>query len=76
MQRRQLDGVDAAGQAHPLAHLGDDADGGVVALVARHQEHLRLVARIDRQGDLHAGKDDGVFKRNQEKSWHDRSIAQ
>jgi hypothetical protein len=76
VQRRKLDGTDPAGQTHPLAHLGDDANAGVVALVARDQEHLRLVARVHRQRDLHAGEDDGVFKGNQEKSWHDRIIAQ
>ena len=76
VQRRELDGVDAAGQAHALADLGDDADLGVVALMARDEQHLRLVPWIDRQGHLHAGEDDGVFEGDQKKFWHDRSIAQ
>jgi len=76
VQRRELNGVDTARQAHPLAHFGDDADGGVVALVTRDEQHLCLVPWIDRQGDFHAGEDDGVFEGYQEKSWHDRSIAE
>ncbi len=75
VQRRELDGPDAAGKAHPLADLGDDADAGVVALVARDEQHLGLVPWIDRQCDLHAGEDDGVFEGDQKKFWHDRSIA-
>ena len=76
VQRRELDGADAAGQSHALAHLGDDADLGVVALVTRDEQHLRLVPWIDRQGHFHAGEDDGVFEGDQKKFWHDRSIAQ
>ena len=76
VERGELDGADAAGQPHALAHLGDDADRGVVALVTRDKQHLRLVPWIDRQGDLHAGEDDGVFEGDQKKFWHDCSIAQ
>jgi len=35
-----------------------------------------VATHVYRQRDLHAGEDDGVFKGNQEKSWHERIIAQ
>src|SRR5439155_4470233 len=59
---REGDGAAAAGQAHPVDYLGDCPDLGVVVLMARHEQHLVLVADLDGQRDGHVREDDGVFQ--------------
>ena len=62
VQAREDDGAAAAaGQADALVDLGDGSDLGVLLLVARHEQDLRLVGGVDRQRDGHAREDDGVF---------------
>jgi hypothetical protein len=65
MEAVQHDGAPAAGQAHLLRHLGDDADRRVLRLVARDEEHALRVPDLERQGDGHGGEDDGVFECDQ-----------
>src|SRR3712207_8349283 len=48
-------------------HLGDGADLGVGALMARDQKDSLLVAHVDGEGHVHGGEDDGVVKRDEEK---------
>ena len=61
----QHDGAAAAGQAHLLRHLGDDADRRVLRLVARDEEDALGVADLERQRDGHGGEDDCLFERDQ-----------
>ena len=68
VQAVQLDGAAAARQPDLGAHLGDGADLGVLALVARNEQHALLVADVDGQGDAHVREDDDVFEGDQQKS--------
>ena len=52
----------AARQAAPLDDLGDGADPGIDALVARHEQHALLLAGVERQRHRHAWEDDGVVQ--------------
>ena len=56
----------AAGHADAVGDLGDGADGGVLALVTRHEHDAVLVAHVDGEGDVHAGEDDGVLERDEQ----------
>ena len=62
--------VPAAGEADTLSDRGDRADGRVLALVARDEQDAVLTGRVDRQGDVHRGEDDGVVERDEEKGRH------
>ena len=70
VQALERDGVRAAGQADAVADLGDGADGRVLVLVPRHEQDAVLVADVDREGDVHAGENDGVFERDEQKVGH------
>ena len=62
----QRDGAAAARQADGVGHLGDGADGGVLAVMARHEQDALLPAGVDGEGDVHGGEDDGVVERDEE----------
>ena len=66
MESLEGDGVAGATDADAVGDLGDGADGGVLALVPRHEHDAVLVADVHGEGDVHAGKDDGVFQRNEQ----------
>src|SRR3954469_16867150 len=57
----------AARQAQPVRDARDRADGGVLALVTRHEEDPLLVAGIDGEGHVHRREDDGVVEGNEKK---------
>jgi hypothetical protein len=65
-QARERDGATAPGQADPVGHLRDRADGRVLLLVLRHEQHALLVADVDGQGDVHVREDDEVFQRDEQ----------
>ena len=71
VQAGEGDGVDAARQPHVLADLGHQADVGVLGAVPRDEQNAGLVADVHRQGDIHAGEDDGVLEWDQEKFRHE-----
>ena len=64
---RDRDG--AAGQPHAVGHARDGADGGVLALVLRHEQHALFVADVDRQRHVHVGEDDDVVQ------WDEQQLA-
>ena len=66
VQAVQVHGPAAAGHAHALADLGDRADLGVRAVVARDEQHALLVADVDGDRDVHVGEDDEVVQRYEE----------
>ena len=55
----------AAGQADALGDLGDRADLGELAVVARDEQDALLVADVDGQRHVHGGEDDGVVERDE-----------
>jgi hypothetical protein len=57
------DGSCAAGQADAIGHLGDGADTGEGAFMARDQKHTLLVTGVHRERHVHGGEDDGVVER-------------
>ena len=57
------------------ADLGDGADLGVLAVVARHEEHALLVADVRGDGDVHVREDDDVVQRNEQQRAHQRFLA-
>ena len=67
--------ADAAGQAEPLADLGDHADVGVVVAVPRDEEDAGSFADVDRQGHVHAGEDDGVVECDQFERSMERNVS-
>ena len=68
--------MDAPGQAHVLAHLGHQANVRVVGAVPGDEQNAGLFADVDRQGDIHAGEDDGVLEWDQEKFRHEGSVPE
>ena len=66
----QRHGGVAAGQPHPVGHLGDGADLGVLAVVLGDEQHALLVADVDRQGHVHVGEDDDVVERDEQELAH------
>jgi hypothetical protein len=42
--------------------FGDGADGGVLAFVARDEQHALLVADLHVDGDVHVREDDDVVQ--------------
>jgi hypothetical protein len=66
MEPFERDGTRPAGKADVLPDLGDRADGGVLAVVPRHEEDALFVADVDGEGDVHAGKYDGVVERDKQ----------
>ena len=69
----QRDDRAAARQPADLVDLGDRADVRVVALVPRHEQHVRLTAQVERQVHRHVREDDGVFQRYEEILVHEAS---
>ena len=61
-----------AGDPHGLDDAGDRADLGVLALVARHEQHALLTVHVDRQRDVHGREDDRVVERDEKKIGHVR----
>src|SRR5262249_15228793 len=45
-----------------------------LSLVGRHQQHLLLIADVDRERDVHVREDDGVFQWDEQESFHDCSL--
>jgi hypothetical protein len=66
----QVDRAASAGQADALAHLGDGADGGVLAFVARNEQHALLVADLHVDGDVHVREDDDVVQWDEQQRAH------
>ena len=60
----------AARQAADLGHFGNDADGRVVALVARDEQDARLAADVERQRHAHIREDDRVVQGYQQHLVH------
>ena len=60
----------AAGQPDAVGHLGDRADLGELAVVARDEQHALLVARVDGEGHIHGGEDDGVVQGEEQQGGH------
>jgi hypothetical protein len=70
VQAGQDDGVAAAGQAHAVAHVGDGADVGERALVARDEQDALLLADVYGQRHRHRREDDDVLEGDQQQSAH------
>ena len=67
----------AAGAAREPDALGDASDGahgGVLALVARDEQHAVVVPDVHGQRDVHRGEDDGVFKGNEKQRGHGQPL--
>jgi hypothetical protein len=63
-------GPAAPGQPHAVRDLGDRADLGELAVMARDQQHAILVACIDRERHVHGGEDDGVVQGDEQERGH------
>ena len=70
VEPRERHGARAAGQADPVHDLGDGADARELALVARNEQHALLVADVERERNVHVGKDDYVFERYEQQCAH------
>ncbi len=68
----ERDGAAAAGQADAVGDLGDRADLGELAVVAGDEQHALLVARVDGEGHVHGGEDDGVVEGEEQEGGHVR----
>ena len=66
VQSGQGDRAAAARQPHRPGHLGDGADGGVLAVAYRDEEDPLGLADLDGQRDRHVGEDDAVLERDQQ----------
>jgi hypothetical protein len=66
VQALQGDGTHAAAHTDVVCDLGDGADGGVLALVTRYENHAVLIADVDGESDVHAREDDGVLERDKQ----------
>ena len=74
MEAFERDGPGSAGQADGVADGGDGADGSMVPVVARYEQHLGLVTDVDRERDGHVREDDDVFQRNEQQLPHWRFL--
>ena len=70
----ELDGAGAAGQADAVGDLGDGADLGELAVVAGDEQHALLVTRVDGEGHIHGGEDDGVVEGEEQQGVHTRGF--
>ena len=68
----ELHGAAAAGEADAVGDLGDRADLGELAVVAGDEQHALLVTRVDGEGHIHCGEDDGVVQREEQEGVHER----
>ena len=64
------DGRAAAGNAHALDDVGDDADARELAIGARNEQDALLVPGLHRQGGGHPGEKDRVFKGDESQVFH------
>ncbi len=70
MQALERDRRRAAGEPAGVDDVGDGPDGRVLALVARHEQDLPLVADVERQRHRHVREDDGVVQRDEQELLH------
>ena len=63
-------GIAATGEFRPFDDVGDHADVRVLGFVPGNERTLLLVADVDREGDGHAGEDDGVVEGDQSQVGH------
>ncbi len=63
-------GAAAAGQPDAVGDLGDRPDLGELAVMAGDEQDALLVARVDGEGHVHRGEDDGVVERDEKKGGH------
>ncbi len=66
----ELHGAAAAGQADAVGDLGDRAHLGELAVVAGDEQHALLVTRVDGEGHIHGGEDDGVVEGEEQERGH------
>ena len=66
----ERDGAAAAGQADVVGDLGDRADLGELALVARDEQDALLVAHVDGKRHIHGGEDHRVVQRDEQEGCH------
>ena len=71
----ELDGAAAAGQADAVGDLGDRADLGELAVVTGDEQHALLVTRVDGQGHIHGGEDDGVVEGEEQEGGHEERLS-
>ena len=71
----ELHGAAAAGQADAVGHLGDRADLGELAVVAGDEQHALLVTRVDGEGHIHGGEDDGVVEGEEQEGGHRERLS-
>ena len=64
----------AAGEPDALGDAGDGAHGGVLAVVARDEQHALVVPDVDGQRDVHRGEHDGVFKGDEKQRGHGQPL--
>jgi hypothetical protein len=64
VQPNEIDGGDAARQAHTFCDLGDGADSCVLPVVPGHEQHAVLVGHVGGDRDGHIREDDVVVKRD------------
>ena len=67
-------GTRAAGQADAVGHLGDRADLGELAVMTGDEQHALLVTRVDGEGHIHGGEDDGVVQGEEQQGVHTRGF--
>ena len=67
-----LDGhrLAAAGDAHPLQHLGDHPDRGELAIGPRHEQDPVLLAEVEGEGRGHAREDQDVVEGDEQQGFH------
>ena len=64
------DGAAAAGKPDVVGDLGDRADLGELALVARDEQDPLLVANADGKRHIHGGEDHRVVQRDEQERCH------
>ena len=62
VEPRELEGGGAPWEPDALRDLGHRAHVGEALALARYEQDALLIARVDREGHRHAGKDDGVVE--------------
>jgi hypothetical protein len=65
VEARQGYGAPAARKADAVDHVGDGADGRVVAPMAGDEQDALVVADVDGERDVHVREDDDVFQRDE-----------
>jgi hypothetical protein len=57
-----------------VGDLGDRADLGELPVVTGDEQHALLVTRVDGQGHIHGGEDDGVVQGEEQEGGHVRGF--